>query len=91
MGSPQLWKGCPFVAMLNVPGQPSQSARFLFAFSSAIIGGRSVIDPSHQELATGAVFVIGMPQRLACKEGDGKLPRAGAAGNLVEVGAACEW
>ena len=39
MGPAQLWKGRPFVAMLNLPGQPAQSAPFLRTFSSALIGG----------------------------------------------------
>ena len=52
MGPAQLWKGCPFVAILNRPGQPAQSAPFLLTFSSALIGGQTVTDPSHQELAT---------------------------------------
>ena len=62
MGPSQLWEGCPFVAILNVPRQPSQSASFLLTFSSAIIGKRSVTDPSRQ-LSTGAAFVLGMPHR----------------------------
>ena len=45
VGPSQSWKGCPFVAILNLPGQPSQSAPFLLTFSSALIGGRSVTDP----------------------------------------------
>ena len=56
LGPAQLWKGCPFVAILNIPGQPAQSAPFLPTFSSALIGGQTVTDPSHQELATGALF-----------------------------------
>ena len=39
MGPAQLWKGCPFVAILNLPGQPPQSAPFLLAFPSTLIGG----------------------------------------------------
>ena len=73
MGPSQLWKGYPFVAILNLPGQPSQSVPFLLTLSSALIGWRSVTDPSHQELSMGAAFVIGMPQRFSCREGDGKL------------------
>ena len=53
MGPSHLWKGCPFVAILNSPGQPSQSAPFLLTFSSALIGGRIVTDPSHQEPING--------------------------------------
>ena len=71
MSPAELWKGCPFVAILNLPGQPAQSAPFLLTFSSALIGGRTVTDPSHQELATGAAFVIGMPQRFVCGGGGG--------------------
>ena len=81
----QLWKGCPFVAILNSPGQPAHSAPFLLTFSFALIGGRTVTDPSHQELATGAAFVIGMPQRFVCKEGDGILVWEGAGGKLMQV------
>ena len=92
MGPAQLWKGCPFVAILNPPRQPPQSAPFLLTFSSALIGGWSVTDPSHQELATGAAFVIGMPQRFFCREGDGMLVWEGAVGKLMQVEyAACEW
>ena len=81
MGRAQFRKGCPFVAILNLPGQPPQSAPFLLTFSSALIGGRSVPHPSHQELAMGAAFVIGMPQRFVCREGDGMLVWEGAGGN----------
>ena len=45
MGPAQLWKGCPFVAILNVPGLPAQSAPFLLTFSSALIGGRLSLTP----------------------------------------------
>ena len=92
LGPAQLWKGCPFVAILNLPGQPAQSAPFLLTFSSALIGGQTVTDPSHQELATGAAFVIGMPQRFVCREGDGMLVWDGAGGKLMQVEyTACEW
>ena len=93
MGSAQLWKGGPFVAILNLPGQPAQSAPFLLTFSSALIGGQTVTDPSHQELATGAAFVIGMPQRFVCKEGDWMLVWEGAGGGkLMQVEyTASEW
>ena len=47
MVTAQSWKGCPFVAILNLPGQPPQSAPFLLTFSSSLTGGRSVADPSH--------------------------------------------
>ena len=86
LGPAQLWKGCPFVAILNVPGQPPQSAPFLLAFSSALIGGRSVADSSQQELATGAAFVIGMPHRFVCREGDGMLVWEGAGGGGTDAG-----
>ena len=92
MGPAQLWKGCPFVAILNLPGQPAQGAPFLLTFSSALIGGQTVTDPSHQELAMGAAFVIGMPQRFVCREGDGMLVWEGAGGQLMQVEyTACEW
>ena len=92
MGPAQLWKGGPFVAILNVLGQPAQSAPFLLTFSSALIGGRTVTDPSHRELATGAAFVIGMPQRFVCREGDGMPVWEGAGGKLMQVEyTACEW
>ena len=92
MGPAQLWKCCPFVAILNLPGQPPQSAPFLLTFSVALIGGRSVTDPSHQDLSTGAAFVIGMPQRFFCREGHGMLIWEGAAGKLMQVEyAASEW
>ena len=92
MGPAQLWKGCPFVAILNLPVQPAQSAPFLLTFTSALIGGQTVTDPSHQELATGAAFVIGMPQRFVCREGDGMLVWEGAGGKLMQVEyTACEW
>ena len=92
MGPAQLWKGCPFVAILNLPGLPAQSAPFLLTFSSALIGGQTVTNPSHQELATGAAFVIGMPQRFVCREGDGMLVWEGAGGKLMQVEyTACEW
>ena len=55
----QLWNGCPFVEILNLPGRPSQSAPFL------LIGGRSVTHPSCWELSTGAAFVIGMLPRFS--------------------------
>ena len=88
----QLWKGCPFVAILNLPRRPSQSAPFLLTFSFALTGGRSVIDPCHQELSTGEVFVIGMPQRFSYRERDGKLAWEGAVEKLVRLEhAACEW
>ena len=92
MGPSHLWKGCPFLAILNLPGQPSQSAPFLLTFSSALIGGRSVTDPSHRALATGVAFVIRMQQRFSSREGDGKLAWEGAVGKLVQVEyRACEW
>ena len=47
MGPAQLWKCCPFVAILYLPRQPAQSAPFLLTFSSAPIGGRNVTNPSH--------------------------------------------
>ena len=75
IGPAQLLERCPFVVILNLPGQPPQSAPCLLSFSSALIGGRSLAHPSHQELTTGAAFVIGMPQRLVCREGDGMLVR----------------
>ena len=85
MGPAHLWKGCPFVAIW-------QSAPFLLSFSSALMGGRSVTDPSHQELATGAAFMIGMPQRFVCREGDGVLVWEGAGGKLMQLQyTACEW
>ena len=59
-GPPQLWTGCMFVAILTMPEQPPQSAPFLLTFSCALIGGRNVSDPSHEELSTGAEFVIGI-------------------------------
>ena len=64
MGPAQL--RCPFVAILSIPRRPPQSAPFLLAFSCALIGKPSVAEPSHQKLATGAAFVIGMPQRFFC-------------------------
>ena len=92
MGPAQLWKGCPFVATLNLPGQPARSAPLFVIFCSALIGGHTVTDPSHQELATGAAFVIGMPQRFVCREGGGMLVWEGAGGKLMQVEyTACEW
>ena len=32
LGPAQLWKGCPFVAILNLPGQPAQRAPFAHLF-----------------------------------------------------------
>ena len=61
MGLSQLRKGCSSLAILHLPGQPPQSARFLMTFSSALIGGSRVANQSHQELTKGAVYVIGMP------------------------------
>ena len=92
MGPAQLWKRCPFVAILNLPGQAPQSAPLLLSFSSALIGGRGVANPSHREFVTGAVFVIGMPQRFVCTEGDGMLVWEGAGGKLMRLEyTACEW
>ena len=92
MGPAELLKGCPFVAILNLPGQPPQSAPFLLTLSFAPIGGPSVTDPSHQEPSTGAAFVIGMPERFSCREGDGMLVWEGAVGKLMQVVCtACEW
>ena len=47
IGPSPSWKGCPFVAILNYPGQPMRSVPFLLTFSSALLGGSSVTDPSH--------------------------------------------
>ena len=92
MGAAQLCKGCPFVKILNLPGLQAQSAPFLFPFSSALIAGHTVPEPSHQELATSAAFVIGMLQRFVCTEVDGMLVRRGAGGKLMQVEyTACEW
>ena len=65
MNLAQLWKACLFVAILNVQGEPPQSAPFLLTFSFALIGGRSVNNPSHQELSMGTAFVVRMPQRFS--------------------------
>ena len=78
MGPSELWKGYPFVATLNLPWQPLQSAPFLRTFSSALLRGGSVTDRSHQELSTGPSFPIGMPQSFSCREGDGTLVWQGA-------------
>ena len=92
MGPAHLWKGSPFVAILNLPGQPAQSAPFLLTVSCALIWGRTGTHPSHQELATGAAFVIGMPERFVCREGDGMQVWEGAGGKLMQVEyTACEW
>ena len=92
IGPAQLWKGCPFLAILNLPGQPAQSAPFLLTFSSALIGGQTFTETYHRELATGAALVIGMPQRFVCGEGDGMLVWEGAGGKLMQVEyTACEW
>ena len=92
MGPAQLCKGYLFVAILNLPGQPRQSAPFLLMFGSAVIGGRSVTDPSHQELGTGAAFAIPTPQRFFCREGDGIRVWEGAVDKLMQVEyTACEW
>ena len=65
---------------------------FCSRFPLHSLGGRSVTDPSHEELSTGAAFVIGMPQRFSCREGDGMLVWEGAVGKLMQVEyAACEW
>ena len=47
VGPSELWKNCPFVAILNLPGQPPQNAPFLLTFSSALIGVSGVANPSH--------------------------------------------
>ena len=92
MGPAQLWKGCPFVGILNLPRQPPQGAPFLLTFCFALIGGRSVTDPCHQELATGAAFVIGMPQSFFLQGGrwDAGMRRGGE--KMMQVAyAAFEW
>ena len=92
MGPSQLWNGWPFVAIWNVPGQPSQSAPFLLSFSSALIVGRDVTHPSRPELSTGAAFLIGLPHMFSCREGDDKLAWEGEVEKLVQMEYdACEW
>ena len=65
---------------LNYELHYAPSAPFLLTFSPARIGGRTVTHPSHQELATGAAFVIQVPQRFVCSDGDGMLVWEGAGG-----------
>ena len=69
MGPSQLWKGCLFVAILNLPGKPVHSAPFLLTFPSTLLVGSNLLPPSHQELSTRAAFVIGMPQIFSCRDG----------------------
>ena len=61
----------------------------MLTFSSALIGGQTVNDPSHQELATGAAFVIRMPQRFVSRQGDGMLVWEGAGGETDAGGIYC--
>ena len=89
MGPSQMWNGCPLVAILNLPGQPYQTAPFLLTFSSALLGGRNVNDPACHELSMEAAFVIGMLHSFSCREGDGKLVQEGAVGKTSAGGASC--
>ena len=45
MGTAQLWKGCPFVAISNVTGQPPQSAPFCSRFPLHSLGGGVSLTP----------------------------------------------
>ena len=58
---------------------------FCLPFPLHSCGGQSVAETSHQELATGAVFVIGMALRFVCREQDGMLVWEGAGGKLMQV------
>ena len=86
MGPSQLWTDCPFVAVLNLRGQPSQSAPFLLTFSSALIGGRSVTNPSHHEISKGGgvcdrdaagIFLQGAGLEVGMGRGSGKIGAGG--------------
>ena len=85
MGPSHLQKGCPFVPIFNLPGQPPEIAPFLLTFSSALTRGRTIIGPSHRERSTGAAFVIGMPHRFSCREATGGWHGKGQWENL------CTW
>ena len=89
LGQAHLWKGCPFVAIWKVPRQPPQSAHFLLTFSSALIWGRSVADPSHQGLATGAAFVIGMLQSFFYQGGGWDVGMGRGGGETDAGGISC--
>ena len=82
----RLWQFC------TCQGNHHKMRRFRSPFPLHPLGGRRAADPSHQELATGAAFVIGTPQSFCCREGDGMLVWEGAVGKPMHVEySACEW
>ena len=88
IGPAQLWKGCPFVAILNLPGQPAHSAPFLLGACLCTHWGADC----HRPPPSGARNGRGVRDRDAakiCLRGGGWDGGMGRGGGETDAGGIC--
>ena len=85
-------EGLPLCGDFELARATTTKCPFLLHFSSALTGGSSVTNLSHQKLWTGVAFVIGMPHKFSCGPGDDKLVSKGTVEKVLSVEhGAREW